>query len=136
MCGLVLGAATALLSARAQSLLDPGRPVSQFRHDVWGAEEGLPQNTVPAITQTRDGYLWLGTELGLARFDGLRFTVFDKRNTPELKSNAVFALLEDRHGDLWIGTNGGGLTRYRDGRFQSWGTREGLTSSVDRKSVV
>ena len=134
--------AAALFSAQAESHLDPARPISQLRHDVWGTEEGLPQNTVPAIVQTNDGYLWLGTELGLARFDGLHFTVFDRRNTPELKSNAIYALLEDRQGALWIGTNGGGLTRFRDGKFQSYGAREGLAGSVvlclheDRSGVL
>jgi len=77
----------AALSGQAQPSLDPTKALSQLRHDVWGTREGLPQNTVPAIAQTKDGYLWLGTELGLARFDGLRFTVFDMSNTPELKSN-------------------------------------------------
>jgi signal transduction histidine kinase/CheY-like chemotaxis protein/ligand-binding sensor domain-containing protein len=123
-------AAAALVSAYAQSHLDPAWPITQFRHDVWGTEEGLPQNTVPAIVQTRDGYLWLGTELGLARFDGLHFTVFDKTNTPELKSNSIYTLLQDRSGNLWIGTNGGGLTRYREGKFHSYGAREGLSGSV------
>ena len=127
---LAFWAVAALFSAYARSPLDPGKPITQLRHDVWGTEDGLPQNTVPAIIQTRDGYLWLGTELGLVRFDGLRFTVFDKRNTPELKSNAIFTLLEDRQGNLWIGTNGGGLTRFRDGQFQSYGVREGLSGGV------
>ena len=120
----------ALFPARAQPRIDPAKSITQLRHEVWGTREGLPQNTVPAIAQTRDGYLWVGTELGLARFDGLRFTVFDKSNTPELKSNEIYALLEDRAGNLWIGTNGGGLTRLRDGKFQSFGVHEGLSSEV------
>ena len=121
--------AAALFCTRAQSL-DPERPLSQFLHEAWGAQEGLPQNTVPAIAQTRDGYLWVGTELGLARFDGVRFSVFDKSNTPELKSNAVYALLADHQGNLWIGTNGGGLVRFQDGRFQPYGEAEGLSSGL------
>ena len=122
-------AAASLFCARAQSL-DPQEPLSQFRHEVWGTQQGLPQNTVLAIARTRDGYLWLGTEAGLARFDGVRFAAFDKSNTPELKSNCISALLEDRQGNLWIGTNGGGLTRFRDGKFQTYGVREGLSGSV------
>ncbi len=125
-----LCAVATLLPAPCKPCLDPAKPITQYRHDVWGIEEGLPQNTVPAIVQTRDGYLWLGTELGLARFDGLQFKVFDKDNTPALKSNSIYALLEDRHGNLWIGTNGGGLTRFHDGKFQSYGIREGLPSMV------
>jgi ligand-binding sensor domain-containing protein len=56
----------------------------------------LPQNTVFAIAQTRDGYVWLATQEGLVRFDGIRFTVFDKRNTPQIKENNIQALCEDR----------------------------------------
>ncbi len=99
-----------------------------FHQDVWKSADGLPQNTVPAILQSSDGYIWAGTELGLARFDGLHFTVFDKSNTPELKSNIVNALLESRDGDLWIGTLGGGLTRYAHGHFYTFTTRDGLSS--------
>lgn len=84
---------------------------------------------VPAIAQTRDHYLWVGTELGLARFDGMRFTVFDKGNTPGLKSNKIDALLADHRGDLWIGTIGGGLTRLHNGTFSTFTTREGLSNN-------
>jgi ligand-binding sensor domain-containing protein/signal transduction histidine kinase len=78
----------------------------------WGTESGLPQNTVNTITQTRDGYLWLGTRDGLARFDGVRFTVFGLRDA--LPALEVRALKEDRNGTLWIGTSGG-LCRFRNG---------------------
>ena len=97
--------------------LDPNKTIPQYAHAAWGTEQGLPNATVPAILQTRDGYMWIGTELGLARFDGVRFAVFDSKNTPELKSNVVQALAEDSEGTLWISTNGGGLTQYRDGKF-------------------
>ena len=92
------------------------RELSQFSHEVWLTENGLPQNTVHAIAQTRDGYIWIGTEEGLARFDGVKFTVFDKQNTPELKSNYIRTLLADRQGALWIGT-AQGLVRMLNGRF-------------------
>ena len=78
--------------------LDSPRDLSQFTHEVWLTENGLPQNTVHAIAQTRDGYIWIGTEEGLARFDGVKFTVFDKQNTPEIKSNYIRSLLADRQG--------------------------------------
>ena len=84
--------------------LDSPRELSQFGHEVWLTENGLPQNTVHAIAQTSDGYIWIGTEEGLARFDGVKFTVFDKQNTPEIKSNYIRSLLADRQGALWIGT--------------------------------
>ena len=96
--------------------LDSRRELSQFSHEVWLTENGLPQNTVHAIAQTRDGYIWIGTEEGLARFDGVKFTVFDKQNTPELKSNYIRTLLADRQGALWIGT-AQGLVRMLNGKF-------------------
>ncbi len=61
--------------------LDPARLITQYGHDVWQIENGLPQNTVTSITQTRDGYIWVGTHEGLARFDGVRFKIFDKHNS-------------------------------------------------------
>jgi signal transduction histidine kinase/ligand-binding sensor domain-containing protein len=81
-------------------------------------EDGLPQNTVAAIVQTRDGYLWLGTYSGLARFDGVRFTSFDGGNTPEMQSPHVTALFEAADGALWIGHETGELTCYQAGRFR------------------
>lgn len=83
---------TAELAAYGQPHLDPAKPISHLRYQVWGTQDGLPQNTVQAIAQAPDGYLWVGTELGLARFDGLRFTVFDRSNTPELKNNSISAV--------------------------------------------
>lgn len=103
-------------------------PLASLHQQVWRTEDGLPQNTVPTILQSRDGYLWAGTELGLVRFDGQHFTVFDRNNTPELKSNFVDALLEDRQGNLWIGTVGGGLTRFADGTFRTFTARDGLSN--------
>jgi len=61
---------------------------------TWQVENGLPQNKVTAVVQTGDGCLWLGTYNGLARFDGVRFTVFDDHNTPELHSSRVTSLFE------------------------------------------
>jgi ligand-binding sensor domain-containing protein len=120
-------AALALLLAMPVRALDPAKAITQYVHDVWQSEQGLPQNTVLSICQTRDGYLWLGTQEGLARFDGVRFTVFDKNNTPELKRNWVGTLFEDRAGNLWIGLQGGGLVRLQNGRFTAFTTKDGLT---------
>ena len=125
---LICWATTTTLGTAAGTSAKPTDAVIRFHQEVWRTEEGLPQNTVPAIVQSRDGYLWAGTELGLVRFDGLHFTVFDKSNTPELKSNVVDALLQDRQGNLWIGTLGGGLTRLTDGKFSTFTTRNGLSN--------
>lgn len=86
---------------------------------VWQTEHGLPQNAVSAIVQTRDGYLWVGTYGGLARFDGVRFTVFDDHNTPQLRNARITALCEGADGGLWIGHETGDLTRHHKGRFQA-----------------
>src|SRR5215204_2712690 len=114
-----------LSGAGTARALDSQRDLSQFSHDVWLTENGLPQNTVHAIAQTKNGYIWIGTEDGLARFDGIRFTLFDKQNTPQLKSNYIRTLLADRAGALWIGT-AEGLLRAQNGKFRSFTTDEGL----------
>jgi diguanylate cyclase (GGDEF)-like protein len=105
--------------------LDPLRELDQYSVEYFATENGLPQSSVLAMVQTRDGYLWLGTYEGLARFDGLNFTVFNKNNTPEMESNGVKALAEDPQGGLWVGTTAG-LLRYYQGRFVRVGSREGL----------
>src|SRR5690349_10130929 len=98
----------------------------QYVHDTWTTERGLPQNSVSAIVQTRDGYLWVGTYGGLARFDGVKFTVLDTGNTPGLPSNRILSLYEDRAGGLWIGTDQAGLSRYFQGKFTTYTTKDGL----------
>jgi ligand-binding sensor domain-containing protein len=90
---------------------------AQYHFDQWTTAQGLPHNNITAITQARDGYLWLGTADGLARFDGVRFTVFNTVNTPGFSSNRINCLFEDRHGVLWIGTDENGLMHYAERRF-------------------
>jgi hypothetical protein len=85
----------------------------RYIFNVWDTDDGLPQVSVNSILQTRDGYLWLATYGGLARFDGVRFTVFDVGNTEGLKSNRITELFEDREGSLWIGTEMGGVSRLK-----------------------
>src|SRR5207253_189458 len=79
----------------------------RYGHDAWTSDSGLPQNSITAIAQTRDGYLWLGTQEGLVRFDGVHFAIFDTRNTPAMSDDWVQALAETRDGTLWIGTVAG-----------------------------
>jgi ligand-binding sensor domain-containing protein/signal transduction histidine kinase len=119
-----------LASGRAAQALDPHRALIQYGHDIWRTADGLPQNAVLAVLQTRDGYLWLGTTSGLVRFDGVRFTVFDKANTEAIGHNQISALFEDREGSLWIGTFGGGLTKLQNRRFTTYTTRDGLSHDV------
>jgi len=92
-----------------------------YRVSLWGSKDGLPDDSVTACLQTRDGYIWVGTEKGLARFDGVVFRVFDTWNTKELHSDRIAALAEDSQGTLWVGTKGGGVTQYREGRFSHAG---------------
>ncbi len=84
---------------------------------TWRTEDGLPNDAVSAVAQTRDGYLWLATYDGLARFDGVTFTRFDSSTVPEMHSTRVTSLFEDADGNLWIGYETGELTRYWNGHF-------------------
>ena len=84
--------------------------------DVWDTEDGLPQNSVTSIVQTKDGYLWMGTFAGLVRFDGVRFVVFDTQNTPEFPNNSIIRLFIDSQESLWISTTHG-MVRYSGGQF-------------------
>jgi signal transduction histidine kinase/ligand-binding sensor domain-containing protein len=121
-------AAILCAAATAAWALDPHRSLTQYSRKVWTQAEGLPQDTVRAIAQTVDGYLWLGTEEGLARFDGYEFTNFDKRDGG-LPSNYVTALAATADGALWIGT-AAGLTEYRDKRFRTFTTKDGLPDNA------
>src|ERR1044071_7283212 len=84
-CLICSDAAGLLLPGSVVLALDPTKPITQFVHDVWQTDQGLPQNSVVSIVQTRDGYIWLATQEGLVRFDGVRFTIFDKRNFAQIK---------------------------------------------------
>jgi len=109
--------------------LDPQRQLTQYMHDVWGIEAGLPQNTVRTILQGKDGYMWVGTEEGLVRFDGVRFEVFDRQRVKELQNNRIMVLCQGREARLWIGTGGGGLTFLdtKTGAFGTFTTKHGLS---------
>lgn len=106
--------------------LDPGKELNQYILENW--QDELPQNTINAIAQTRDGYIWIGTYEGLARFDGVRFVVFNQNNTANLKSNTILALYQDYSDRLWIGTQNG-LTLFKDGIFTSYTTNDGLSNN-------
>lgn len=108
-----------LLSGRELSLsavVGQAEEKPRFGIKTWQTEEGLPQHSVLAMTQTRDGYLWLGTLNGLVRFDGTRFTVFDESNMPGLGSSRIVHLFEDSKENLWIGTETAGIFLARKDR--------------------
>ena len=108
--------------------LTPKKAITQYVHRVWTQADGLPQNAIGAVTQTHEGYLWVGTQEGLARFDGARFTAYDARNTDVLTAPIIARVLyEDRGQQLWVGTEEHGLYRYANGAFTRHAEAEGLT---------
>ena len=117
-----------VITARA---LEPTTPLATFARQSWVMENGLPQNTVQALLQTRDGFVWLGTEVGLVRFDGNNFVLFDRNSNPALPGSDVRCLLESRDGALWIGTSEG-LARWKDGAVTAYSTANGLPGNVIR----
>jgi signal transduction histidine kinase/ligand-binding sensor domain-containing protein len=99
---------------------------AQLRSTHWTAESGLPQNIIRGIVQAPDGYLWIATLNGLARFDGLRFVVFDKSNTPGITANRFAAMVKGEQGDLWLYSESGAITRYHNGQFRTLAEVDGV----------
>ncbi len=116
-----------LLTLLAFALIPP-TSLAGVHFEQWTTDGGLPQNSINDILQTIDGYLWLTTNDGLVRFDGVTFTVFNKGNTPGLKGNRFTGLLQDKGGTLWIGTNGSDLAKYKDRTFSTYTSEDGLPS--------
>ena len=111
------------------SALDPRKSLTQYIQQSWTSDQNLPQNSVQAILQTRDGFIWFGTQEGLVRFDGMRMQIYDRRNAEGMSSKYILKLIEDSRGVVWMGTGGGGLIKYQDGIFQSFTTQDGLSSN-------
>lgn len=105
--------------------LEPTTPLADYGRQSWAVENGLPQNSVHALAQTKDGFLWLGTEAGLVRFDGVSFAVYDTTSTPALPSGDIRCLLAASDGALWVGT-GDGLVRLKNGAVTVFTTKEGM----------
>ncbi len=133
VAGILLGAWGGLWPWQAVAAQRPG---ARFIVNTWDrdTDTSLPQNSVFTILQGADGYLWLGTGNGLARFDGTRFAVFDESNTPEFNSSRVVSLFEDRQRRLWIGTAAGGVMLARDGQIAA--TLIGQGSSEHRLATA
>jgi signal transduction histidine kinase/ligand-binding sensor domain-containing protein/DNA-binding response OmpR family regulator len=111
--------------------LEPSLEPSQYVLDNWQIPEGLPQTSVQAIARTPDGYLWVGTQEGLARFDGVRFTVFDTNNEPAIPDKFISVLFVDRLGRLWIGTRSG-VAVFASGHFTTVSKVAGLEHAYVR----
>jgi len=116
----------ALLRSSAPGL-DPHKSATQFTHTSWTAKDGIP-GPVRAIRQTPDGYLWLGTEAGLYRFDGLRFVLWQSSFGEQLLSSAVWSLCAARDGSLWIGFGSGGISQLSHGRLKNYSVADGAPS--------
>lgn len=110
--------------------LNPHKKFSQYVLDSWLSDDGIPQNTVHAVIQTKEGYIWIGTEEGLARFDGNKFTVFDSKNHPDLKFDEINSLYQDYKGTLWIGTAGGGIITFKSNKFVSISKKDSIPISL------
>lgn len=103
-----------------------------FTRTVWHIQNGLPEETVQALAQGPNGYLWVGTTGGLSKFDGSRFVNFSSMTLPELPEDNVFSLLVAKDGTLWLSTEGGGLVHYAHGVFHSYSAQQGLTDNFVR----
>ena len=115
-----------LCLAHTAAAIDPRRELSQYIRDRWGSSKGFPGGQVYAITQTGDGYLWIGAEKGLVRFDGINFRLFNQANTSLLPVGPVRGLVADSEGALWIHWGGLHLLRYSGGKFKD------LSSQLER----
>jgi signal transduction histidine kinase len=117
MIGMVLA-----IPAKA---LDPQKLISQFTHTSWTAKDGVP-GPVRAIAQTPDGYLWLGTEAGLYRFDGLHFVAWEPSVGEQTLGSSVWSLCTSRDGSLWIGFSSGGISRLSNGLLKNYSHADGV----------
>ena len=129
---------TLLACCGIASALNPSLDVSQYAHTAWTARDGLFNGTVTSIAQTPDGYLWLGTEFGLLRFDGVRFAPWLPPSGEPLPSGYVSRLLVGRDGRLWIGTDKG-LASWQDGKLARYPELDGQTVGAlleDREGTV
>ncbi|HZC65413.1 MAG TPA: two-component regulator propeller domain-containing protein [Candidatus Dormibacteraeota bacterium] len=126
---LVIAWFAVCLLATAAFALDPQKSITQFVHTAWTEKDGAPANIV-AITQTNDGYLWLGTWTGLFSFDGIRFARFEPRAGEDLPAKTIRSLLATRDGSLWIVFYSGSVSRLLHGHVTSYSEREGLPATL------
>ena len=108
-------------------MVEPAR--AQYGFEVWTVDNGMPENEIRGITQTPDGYLWIATFNGLARFDGVHLTLFN-RETAGLLSNQFGTMLQGKAGDLWLDSVDRGIVRYHDGVFRVYGRQYGVPADI------
>jgi len=117
--------------------LDTSRQISQYGHTAWRTEDGVFSGAPNAITQTTDGYLWIGGQAGLMRFDGVRFVSWQPPQGSELPSSRINSLLGARDGSLWIGTSMG-LARWQNGNLTNYVDAAGSIMAIleDRGDTI
>jgi ligand-binding sensor domain-containing protein len=118
-----------LIVARGGWALDPLRPIEQYPIETWSTDEGIPQSSVQALLQSSDGYLWIGTQEGLARFNGISFSTLDRWTRLPFENRYVNTLLQDHHGNIWIGTEGG-LVRMSETEVRTLTSAQGLAGDA------
>ena len=127
----------ALSFAVSASAIDAGRTVSQYIYTSWGTEKGWPGGSIKAIAQTSDGYLWIGTDKGLVRFDGLNFHQFERADPNPIQIGPVRTLLVDASDDLWILLQNTQVFRYQNGNFDLIrGEAENSTTAMNMATVI
>src|SRR5579871_6580434 len=117
-------------AAMPASAVDGRRGLSQYVHDSWGVEKGFTGGTIFAIAKSRDGYIWLGTDHGLVRFDGSEFTSIPVQLRDGRHAGAVRGFVEGADGDLWVRLDGPSLLRYENGEFDDPVTKFGLSDAA------
>jgi signal transduction histidine kinase/ligand-binding sensor domain-containing protein/DNA-binding response OmpR family regulator len=134
-CRGVIAGLLVLASLKEGRALDPRQAITQYGHTIWTTENGLPQNSIRAIAQTADGFLWLATMAGLVRFDGAQFRVFNLANSPALGDEHISALAAGPGSTLWLGTSSG-VVYYASGRFQRLANNAALSHPIVRALLL
>jgi ligand-binding sensor domain-containing protein len=112
--------------------LDPNTALDKYIHRQWSVKDGLPHDSITCFAQDAKGFIWVGTDNGLARFDGNDFKIFNKNNTKEIKNNSITSLYVSADGTLLIGTDGGGISVFKNNRLKHYSTKDGLPSGFIR----
>src|ERR1700722_19498152 len=127
---LGIGVLVAIMAPAGLFALDPSRTLTQYVHRIWQVQQGLPEASIYSVIQTRDGYLWLGTQTGLVRFDGVKFTTLDNITASAPLNIWIRVMAEDAQGRLWFGTNESGLYRLAGGATTPFSPKEGPPSDT------